>query len=75
MDNVVVLALVVGSAWFGGFLINLTRGYKFPNCAPFYGKEIHPLSTKILIPPLIGMIICGCLAKNFFGPYMDNWND
>ena len=69
------LAIVCGFAYFGGFLINLTKGYKFPDCWPFYGKELKPWSENILIPELIGMIVFGCLARNFFGPYMENFND
>ena len=52
----------------------LTRGYKFPEFWPFHGKVLRPINKTILIPPLIGMIVFGCIARNFFGPYMDNYN-
>ena len=31
------------------------------------GKKTAPLCTKVTIPPLVGMIIFGCIARNFFG--------
>lgn len=37
---------------------------------------IKPVLTAIQIPPLVGMIIFGCLARNFLGPtYMIHYPD
>ena len=39
-------------------------------------KEIKPLCTAITVPPLVGMIAFGCIARNFFGDYvMNNYPD
>ena len=53
----------------------LTRGYKCPKIKPFNGKKVEPCSETLKIPPLLGMIIFGCIARNFFGDYMDNYNN
>ena len=38
--------------------------------------KIKPCLTSIEIPPLVGMIIFGCLARNFLGPgYMEHYPD
>ena len=42
--------------------------------------DIKPLCTAITCPPLVGMIIAGCIARNFFGDftknnYPDYWAD
>ena len=39
MNSLVCLFLITGAAWFGGFLIGLTRGYQFPNIPPFNGVK------------------------------------
>ena len=59
------LAVVVLCATMGGILIQiLMKGIQFKS-----GKvgpiDIKPALTKIEIPPLVGMIIAGCLARNF----------
>ena len=41
-----------------------------------FGKKIKPLfrCKFIIIPKLVGMLICGCIVRNFFGDYfMDNY--
>jgi len=73
LDNIVCLAIVTSFAYFCGFLIMLTRGEKLP--WPFHNLKLNPLSKTIMIPPLIGMIIGGIISRNFFGPFMDNFND
>ncbi len=73
LDNLACLAIVTGFAYFCGFLIMLTRGEELQ--WPMTGKKFKAISDTIKIPPLIGMIIGGIVARNFFGPYMDNFND
>ncbi len=51
----------------------LTRGEKLP--WPFDDFDLNPLSETIMLPPLMGMIIGGIIARNYFGPYMNNYND
>ena len=31
------------------------------------GKKTKPLCSAITVPPLVGMIVFGCIARNFFG--------
>ena len=68
------LLVVVIMACCGGILVQiLMKGVKFHS-----GKvgpiHIKPLLTKIEIPPLVGMIIFGCLARNFLcSEYMDHY--
>ena len=54
--------MIVSFGSLGGFLIKLLQGYKLPG-----GIIIKPLTKKISIPPLVGMIIFGCISRNFFG--------
>lgn len=64
---VVVLCGTVG----GIFVQILSYGMHFEtgNVGPI---KFKPLLTSIRIPPLVGMIIAGCIARNFFGPtYME----
>jgi hypothetical protein len=67
------LALVTGCAFIGGFLIMLTNGYEFPKWLG--GKKFKPWSDSIKIPPIIMMIVFGCLIRNFGGDYLENYND
>jgi hypothetical protein len=66
---VVVLLSVLG----GIFVQILLKGVDFTS-----GKvgpiKMKPLLTSIEIPPLVGMIIFGCLARNFLcAEYMDHY--
>ena len=58
----------------GGILFAMIQGVKF--C----GYEIPPVCTAVTVPPLVGMVIFGCLARNFFGEltevhYPEVWAD
>jgi hypothetical protein len=71
------LAIVVIMAGIGGIFIHLLSGYTFPNMWPFRGYKLRPLLTTFPIPPLLGMIIMACIARNLFGSctaaFPDNW--
>ena len=63
----IIVVYLVGSA--GGILFAILMGgieLKIGKVGPI---KIKPLLTKITIPPLVGMIIFGCLARNF----LCNW--
>lgn len=66
----IIVVYLVGSA--GGILFAILMGgieLKIGKVGPI---KIKPLLTKITIPPLVGMIIFGCLARNFLcNWYMD----
>lgn len=36
------------------------------------GYKVPPLCTSVTVPPLVGMVIFGCLARNFFGDLTEN---
>mmetsp|Transcript_13007 Transcript_13007/g.9409 ORF Transcript_13007/g.9409 Transcript_13007/m.9409 type:complete len:164 (+) Transcript_13007:18-509(+) len=71
------IALVMFCSSVGGILISLVSGIHFDGilCIP----KIHtkPLVKGLILPPLIGMIIGGCVARNFFGiateGYIELW--
>lgn len=55
----------------------MLAGFKIPKVGKFPGLTVKPLITKIHIPPIIGMIIMGCVVRNCFGdavkPYNSDW--
>lgn len=63
------MIVVIVSA-IAGILIGLLGGYKIPKCKCFRGYKIKPLFNIIQIPALVGMIVAGCIARNFFGNIM-----
>jgi hypothetical protein len=60
-----------------GIVLGLISGFKFPKIGNWGGCEVKPLCKVIKIPPLIGMIIMGCVVRNTFGdvvkPYPNVW--
>lgn len=69
-DKIIALSIVVGAGAVGGFLLQAIQGI---NLGCF---KIKPLCTCITCPALVGMIIFGCIARNFTGDYtMDNYPD
>ena len=74
-EQILALFLVVTFSLFGGILIRLLGGLKVPRILCIGPYKTKPLLTKVTIPDLVGMIICGCLARNFFGSVMDAYND
>lgn len=64
-ERIAALLVVVLCATAGGVLIQiLMHGIEFRS-----GKigpiSIKPALTAVKVPPLVGMIIFGCLARNF----------
>ena len=59
-----VIILVFGA--FGGFLFQLVQGIEL--C----GYKIDPCCTCITVPPLVGMVVFGCIARNAFGDITEN---
>ena len=61
------LLLVVLFAGVGGFLTKLLKGADIkPNGCCTKGLKIPPVSQTITIPVLVGIIIFGCIARNWF---------
>jgi hypothetical protein len=71
------IAIVIVVAASGGLLLGMLAGFKLPNFKPFNGRVVEPILKIIHIPPIIAMIVLGCVARNFFGdvvkPYNSAW--
>lgn len=77
-NSILTLLVVAFFAALGGLFVKWFSGIKVPGCGKSKGCETKPVCTAVTIPPLIGMIIFGCIARNFFGEwfkvnYNDNW--
>lgn len=59
--------IIVAFACIGWGFLALFRGFTIP----FTSKKVKALCTTVQIPPLVGMIIMGCIARNFLGDYME----
>lgn len=51
----------------GGLAVGMLNGFTLPKFWKFQGYRLKPLMTKYTIPPLMGMIIMGCVARNYIG--------
>ncbi len=71
------IALVIFLTAVGGAFLGMMNGYTFPKFKPFNGYVLKPVFGKIHIPPIIMMIVMGCVVRNFFGdvvkPYNNAW--
>ena len=68
-------ATVILLAALGGFLVQILGGYSFPKmgCLPAY--ELKPILTAVRLPPVLAMIITGCVVRNFFGGLVVAYNE
>ena len=60
---------------FGGYLIKFMHGFRFPKMFCFKGYELKPLIRGFQIPPLLGMILFGFIARNYFGGFVNKFPD
>jgi hypothetical protein len=71
-----LILLIVISA-IAGIALGLLGGFHFPKIGRFPGYHLKPVLKGIVIPPLIAMIIMGCIVRNLFGwvvlPYPQPW--
>jgi hypothetical protein len=65
--DVFSLALVIVFAALGGFLISIFGGLHTHKFGPIPAININPILKKFKLPPLIGMITFGMIARNCFG--------
>lgn len=76
-EQIGAIVLVIFLSAVGGMLLSLLAGYKFAKFGCFPGYTLKPLLTKVRIPPIIAMIVVGCVVRNFFGsavsPYNNKW--
>lgn len=64
--QVQAIAIIFFTALAGGLVIGLIFGFQLPAFWKFPGYRFKPYVTKFQIPPLILMIILGCIARNLF---------
>jgi hypothetical protein len=62
--------VVITLGLLGGALIGLTNGVQIPKILCFKGREIKPFFGSFNVPAITGMIIFGCIARNFVGDFM-----
>jgi hypothetical protein len=66
-EKFLAIFIVIIFASLGGFLTKLLKGYKSKgNCLCKKGFEIKSISDTVTIPVLVGIIIFGCIARNWF---------
>ena len=69
-DQVGALAGVVLLAGCCGAAVSMLPGYQFPKIWKFPGYKTPTIMKVITIPPLLGMIIMGFIARNYLGDIM-----
>ena len=68
-------ALVILFGSLGGFLFALFPGIKKGE-KDENGEDLYytpKICDAITVPPLVGMVIFGCIARNFFGDITENF--
>jgi hypothetical protein len=68
--QVAALAIVAAMGLAGGIFIGLLFGFRLPAFWKFPGYRFPQLIKVVAVPPLILMIIMGCIARNCFGDIM-----
>ena len=67
-ERVGALFLVIFLSALAGAIFGLFGGFHFPAIGKcFKGYHLKPILKVIKIPPIIGMIIMGCIVRNTFG--------
>ena len=64
------LAVVVILATLGGLAFRALAGFDIPKVGRFKGYKVKAIIRYVTIPPLIGMILMGFIARNFIGGVM-----
>ena len=74
-EQVGAIAIMVIFAAIGGLLIGALGGFNIPKIGKFKGYHVKPILKHVSIPPLIGMIFMGFIARNYVGGPMDAYNN
>jgi hypothetical protein len=69
-QQVGAMAVVVILAAVAGLILKALHGFEIPKIGRFKGYKVKPVIRYIAIPPLIGMILLGFVARNFIGGFM-----
>jgi uncharacterized ion transporter superfamily protein YfcC len=71
-EQIGALLLIIFLAALTGTLVGISReGWT----VPYFNWKIKPLCTKVRFPPILAMIIMGCIAGNFFGSVVKPFNN
>jgi hypothetical protein len=67
-EQVGAFILIIVLATIGGLLTMALSGFKIPQIGNiFKGYEVKPCLKIVTIPPIVAMIIMGCVGRNYFG--------
>lgn len=69
-DEIGALLLLIFVSGCAGVALGLLGGFKFPAFWKFKGYTLKPIIKAIVIPPLIAMLVMGCIVRNYFGETM-----
>lgn len=76
-EKVGAISIIIIVSGMAGALLGLAGGFWLPKFGKYGGFNIKPLLRHFTLPPLVGMIIMGCIARNWFGPatvpFPDAW--
>ncbi len=76
-EQIGALVLVIALAAIAGAVLGIFGGFEIPKFWIFPGFKMKAICLKIRVPPIIGMIVMGCIVRNFFGsvvkPYNNEW--
>jgi NhaP-type Na+/H+ or K+/H+ antiporter len=74
-ESIVALLVVVLFAQLGGFLIQLLGGINTKKFLCIPACKLDPVLKSVTIPPLVGMILMGGVARNALPDLMEDYND
>ena len=74
-DAVAAHVILTAFGAVGGYLVKFLHGHTFPKVCCFPGYTIKPCITKFEIPTILGMILFGFIARNYFGDLLDAFPD
>lgn len=68
--QIIALLAVLVLSGLAGLFVGLLDGYDFKGWWIIHKWKLKPILKEIVIPPLLGMILMGCIVRNFFGDFM-----
>lgn len=67
-EQVGAFILIIFLATIGGMALGALNGFTIPAFGKWIKRyEVKPCLTKIRLPPIVAMIIMGCVGRNYFG--------
>jgi hypothetical protein len=68
------LIIILAFGTLGGFLVFMLEGFSVGQFRKFPGFKLKPILGSTKIPPFVGMVLFGMIARNCFGPRMLAYN-